>query len=354
MLSIEFTISVVLSTNDLFDKVSVVARPTKVSELVGNVNVPVLMMVLMVGLVKVLFVKVCVAVNVPTVSVISGKVIVRLTVCTPANVRLVDAVAPDVWNPIVFVGVVLSTKNTEPFCNDLFVNVALVDCPTKVSVLVGKVNVPVFRIVPIIGLVNVLFNKVCVVANVTTVSVASGKVIVLLTVCIPAKVKDVAAVAPDVWNPIVFVAVVLSTKNTEPLTKLLLDKVSVVARPTKVSVLVGNVNVPVLTIVAIIGLVNVLLVRVSVVFLPTSVSELVGNVNVPTLTIDAMTGNVKVLLVNVSVVARPTKVSVLVGNVNVPLLIIVLMVGLVSVLFVRVSVVARPTSVSVAFGNVST
>ena len=46
-------------------------------------------------------------------------------------------------------------------------------------------------------------------------------------------------------------------------TKVLLDSVSVVALPTNVSVLVGNVNVPVLLMLEIIGVVSVLLVRVS-------------------------------------------------------------------------------------------
>jgi hypothetical protein len=53
--------------------------------------------------------------------------------------------------------------------------------------------------------------------------------------------------------------------------------VSVVALPTKVSVEVGNVNVPVLTIEAMVGVVNVLLVNVSV---PVNVANVpvVGNV----------------------------------------------------------------------------
>lgn len=48
-----------------------------------------------------------------------------------------------------------------------------------------------------------------------------------------------------------------------------------------------------------VGLVKVLLVNVSVVALPTSVSVLVGNVNVPVLDMVAITGAVKVLLVSV-------------------------------------------------------
>jgi len=56
---------------DLFVNVSVVARPTKVSVDVGNVKVPVLLIVLIIGLVSVLFVKVCVPVNVTTVESIA-------------------------------------------------------------------------------------------------------------------------------------------------------------------------------------------------------------------------------------------------------------------------------------------
>ena len=51
---------------------------------------------------------------------------------------------------------------------------------------------------------------------------------------------------------------------------VLFVKVSVVALPTKVSVLVGKVSVPVLTIVAITGAVRVLLVKVWVAVVPTN------------------------------------------------------------------------------------
>ena len=55
---------------------SVVALPTKVSVEVGNVNVPVLLIEEIIGVVKVLFVKVCVPVKVATVLSMS-KVIVE-------------------------------------------------------------------------------------------------------------------------------------------------------------------------------------------------------------------------------------------------------------------------------------
>ena len=59
----------VLPLIDLLVKVSVVARPTSVSALVGNVSVPVLVIVLIFGAVSVLFVNVCVPVKL-TASVI--------------------------------------------------------------------------------------------------------------------------------------------------------------------------------------------------------------------------------------------------------------------------------------------
>ena len=91
----------------------------------------------------------------------------------------------------------------------------------------------------------------------------------------------------------------------------------------------------------------VLLVRVSVVALPTNVSVLVGSVNVPVLLMVEIIGVVSVLFVNVSVVARPTNVSVLVGNVNVPVLLMVEIIGVVRVLLVRVSEPAKVLKVPV-------
>tara|TARA_R110000822_G_scaffold14827_9_gene51689 strand:+ start:2553 stop:2930 length:378 start_codon:yes stop_codon:yes gene_type:complete len=66
----------------------------------------------------------------------------------------------------------------------------------------------------------------------------------------------------------------------------------------------------------IVGAVSVLFVSVSVVALPTRVSVEVGRVSVPVLEIVAITGLVSVLFVSVSVVALPTRVSVATGNVR--------------------------------------
>ena len=56
--------------------------------------------------------------------------------------------------------------------------------PTRVSVEVGNVRVPVLEILDIIGVVSVLFVSVCVCVSNTKVSfpVNNGKVVVLLAV----------------------------------------------------------------------------------------------------------------------------------------------------------------------------
>jgi hypothetical protein len=64
---------------------------------------------------------------------------------------------------------------------------------------------------------------------------------------------------------------------------------------------VGNVSVPVFEMVEIIGAVRVLLVSVSVVARPTSVSVEVGNVSVPVFEMVEIIGAVRVLLVSVCV-----------------------------------------------------
>ena len=94
-------------------------------------------------------------------------------------------------------------------------------------------------------------------------------------------------IAPEAMVPVVFIEVEPAI-NEAPLivppvmtglVNVLLVKVSVVARPTKVSVLVGRVRVPVLTIVPIRGAVRVLFVSVSVAVSVTTTPE-TGNVAV--------------------------------------------------------------------------
>jgi hypothetical protein len=84
-----FVIVFVEPDMDLFVNVSVVARPTKVSVDVGNVNVPVLLIVLIIGLVSVLFVKVCVPVNVTTVesiAIVTGEEPLKLVPDNPVPI----------------------------------------------------------------------------------------------------------------------------------------------------------------------------------------------------------------------------------------------------------------------------
>lgn len=72
---------------------------------------------------------------------------------------------------------------------------------------------------------------------------ASGKVMVLLTVVAEARVRVVAVVAEEERKPIFLVASVPSVKKTLALVRLLLVIVSVVALPMMVSVVVGRVSV---------------------------------------------------------------------------------------------------------------
>ena len=121
---------------------------------------------------------------------------------------------------------------------DLFVSVSLVARPTKVSVDVGRVNVPVFIICDIVGVVSV--NPA------TTVSVAPREIEVD-PIVIALFVRELFPILDNV-----FVA---------PLIDLFVS-VSVVARPTNVSFDVGKISVPVFTIEAIVGVVSVLLDKV--------------------------------------------------------------------------------------------
>jgi hypothetical protein len=106
----------------------------------------------------------------------AGAVNVGLVKVTPENVVTVAPKATLV-DPIVTVELVraelpmLLKVFVEPLI-DLLVSVSVVALPTKVSVLVGNVNVPVFVIVEITGLVNVLFVSVCVPVRVATTDVS--------------------------------------------------------------------------------------------------------------------------------------------------------------------------------------
>jgi hypothetical protein len=116
----------------------------------------------------------------------AGAVNVGLVKVTPENVITVAPKATLV-DPIVTVELVkaelpmLLKVFVEPLI-DLLVSVSVVALPTKVSVLVGNVNVPVFVIVEITGLVNVLFVSVCVPVRVATTLVSIAIVTALAPV----------------------------------------------------------------------------------------------------------------------------------------------------------------------------
>jgi hypothetical protein len=170
-------------------------------------------------------------------------------------------------------------------------------------------------LVPTRGLVRVLFVRVSVVARPTIVSAVFGNV------------KTIGDAGAGRLSVVVFVVPVIIWFAA-------FAAVTVVNRP------VDAVDAPIEALFIVpplmAGLVRVLFVRVSVVARPTRVSVDVGSVNVPVFTIVEITGLVRVLFVSVSVVARPTRVSVDVGSVNVPVFTIVEITGLVRVLFVRV------------------
>ena len=106
----------------------------------------------------------------------AGAVNVGLVNVTPVNVVTVAPKATLV-DPIVTVELVnaafpmLVSVLVDPLI-DLFVNVSVVARPTNVSVLVGKVNVPVLDMVEMMGLVSVLFVSVWVPVNVATTDVS--------------------------------------------------------------------------------------------------------------------------------------------------------------------------------------
>ena len=106
----------------------------------------------------------------------AGAVNVGLVKVTPVNVVTVAPKATLV-DPIVTVELVnaafpmLVSVLVDPLI-DLFVNVSVVARPTNVSVLVGKVNVPVLDMVEMMGLVSVLFVSVCVPVSVATTDVS--------------------------------------------------------------------------------------------------------------------------------------------------------------------------------------
>jgi hypothetical protein len=119
----------------------------------------------------------------------AGAVNVGLVKVTPENVVTVAPKATLV-DPIVTVELVnaelpmLVNVFVDPLI-DLFVSVSVVALPTKVSVLVGSVNVPVFVIVDITGLVNVLLVSVCVPVRVATTLVSMAIVTALAPVYEP-------------------------------------------------------------------------------------------------------------------------------------------------------------------------
>ena len=169
---------------------------------------------------------------------------------TPANVVTVAPNATLV-DPIVTVELVnaelpmLVKVFVEPLI-DLLVSVSVVALPTKVSVLVGSVNVPVFVMVEITGLVNVLFVSVCVPVSVATTDVSIAIVTALAPVYEP-PVKPVEIVNAlgfaAVTVPLAPKAIAVPLIVVELLTNMVLVTVPVSPVVTNVPLTVGTAMV---------------------------------------------------------------------------------------------------------------
>ena len=155
----------------LFVSVSVPAKVAKVFGPVGNVRVPLFVIVAIVGAVSVLLVKVSVPAKVDNVLVPVGIVTVPL------------------FEIVEITGVV----------NVLFVKVSV---PAKVASVfgpVGNVSVPLFVIVAIVGAVNVLLVNVCVPTKVAILEESAASAIDAAgNVTVPA---EIAKPLPDVNLP---------------------------------------------------------------------------------------------------------------------------------------------------------
>ena len=227
----------------LFDNVSTVARPTRVSlppvDGKDNVAAP-LMIVAIVGDVRVLLLIVW-AREVPTrVSVPSGKVIILAVV---DNVLIVVE-APE-------------------FDADISKLIDLLLSPT--SAIFVEDN-------------NVLLLSVCVAETPTRVSLTSGNIMVLAEVCALVNVKVVEDKAADKLKAILFVVSAVSAIKGNNI--VLLANASIVVLPTNVSDNPeGNVSVkPPFIILDISGNISILLLRVWAKLIVTSVSLVSGNV----------------------------------------------------------------------------
>jgi hypothetical protein len=108
----------------------------------------------------------------------------------------------------------------------LLVKVSVVVLPTNVSVVVGKVSVPVFVIVEITGAVKILFVRVSVVVLATSVSVTAGRVNV------PEAVAEACRTVEPLDDPenVVLGSVIVCVKVLVPLKVLLPLKVTLVFR----------------------------------------------------------------------------------------------------------------------------
>jgi predicted aspartyl protease len=164
-----------------------------------------------------------------------------------AIVKVVEVVDEEEAKDNFLVASVPST-NEHVVASDLLERVSVVVRPTRVSVEVGRVNVAAPLVIEeITGEEEKVFTPVMVwvVAKVITVSapVIFGTFRVWLVVCWEEIVKVLAVVLLTTEKMICLVVSLPSTKAQELVVRDLLAKVSVVERPTSVSVEDGRVRV---------------------------------------------------------------------------------------------------------------
>ena len=156
---------------------------------------------------------------------------VLLTV--PSAILLASIAAPDlILSFSILLNVLLSASIV------LLVNVSVVALPTNVSSSVGNVTIPVFDIVAITGLVNVLLVNVCISVKPTAALSNDPKYSNSVLLTVPSAILLASIAAPAlILSFSIFVTVLLSTSI------VLFVNVSAVAKPTNVSVASGKVNV---------------------------------------------------------------------------------------------------------------
>ena len=177
----------------LLVKVSVVVRPTRVSDVVGSVNVPLLLICAITGVVSVLLVSVCEPVSVTTLLSIASVMLLPLRLeVKPVPPKMPNTSESKSIEPLLepsvmskSSAVIADSTNALIDCCDATA-VALFDEKSSSSKKAEPDNVPFSTGAVKVGDVSVLFVRVCVPERVTTVaSTAKVTLLPLAVVLIP-------------------------------------------------------------------------------------------------------------------------------------------------------------------------